>query len=316
MQNRIAVLDLGTNTFHLQIAEINGRSHKNLYKEKLPVMLGKGGISNGVITEAAQKRAMDALGYFKHQANVFKCDKIRAIATSAFRNAKNGQEFANQVHEQLGITIQIIDGNEEAALIYDGVSLCVGDVEPTHLVVDIGGGSVEFIIGQNGKPKWQLSLEIGGQRLMDKFHIIDPIPNDALEALYYYLDQQLSPVYKAINELKPTVLIGSSGSFDTLDEIYRKKTNLDFDIENILSDHLPIFEYKEIFNELVSKTKAERLQIPGMIPLRADMIVVASCLINKLVDNMPLQEIMVSTCSLKEGVIKRFINSFDYLQVG
>ena len=305
MQNRIAVLDLGTNTFHLQIAEIKGNLHTNLFKEKLPVMIGKGGISKGYITEEAQERAVDALVYFKQQSEVFKVRKIIAIATSAFRNAKNGKELAHKILTTTGIEVQIVDGEEEAGLIYDGVSLCIPDMSTPHLVIDIGGGSVEFIIGFSGNILWKTSLEIGGQRLMDRFHYIDPIPESSLEDLYAYLDLELAPIYEAIRTYNPQVFIGSSGSFDTLDEIYRKQSDKDFDIEEILSDHLPVRKYYEIFEALRVKNRAERLRIPGMIPLRADMIVVACCLINKVIEKINTKEIVVSTCSLKEGVIKR-----------
>lgn len=303
--NRLAVLDLGTNTFHLQIAEIKNNTHKNLFKEKLPVMIGKGGISNGYITEEAQHRAIDALKYFKRQSNVFKVGKIIAIATSAFRNAKNGHELAQKILLETGIEVQIVDGEEEATLIYDGVSLCIGDLSQKHLVIDIGGGSVEFIIGDQGGILWKKSLEIGGQRLMDRFHTTDPIPPQSVTDLYVYLDEALAPIHHAIQEHQPEILIGSSGSFDTLDEIYRKQSDSNFDIEEILSDHMPVSNYYEIFDQLLHKNRSERLLIPGMIPLRADMIVVACCLINKVLEKINTKEIMVSTCSLKEGVIKR-----------
>lgn len=303
--NRLAVLDLGTNTFHLQIAEIKDNAHKNLFKEKLPVMIGKGGISNGYITAEAQQRAIEALQYFKRQSSVFKVSKIIAIATSAFRNANNGEELANKILQETGIEVQIVDGEAEASLIYDGVSLCIGDLSKKHLVIDIGGGSVEFIIGDQTGILWKKSLEIGGQRLMDRFHTIDPIPPQSVTELYAYLDEVLKPIYEAIHNYQPEMFIGSSGSFDTLDEIYRKQSDSSFDIEEILSDHLPVSNYYEIFDLLLHKNRSERLLIPGMIPLRADMIVVACCLINKVIEKINTKEIMVSTCSLKEGVIKR-----------
>lgn len=308
MQNRLAVLDLGTNTFHLQIAEINGNLHRNLFKEKLPVMLGKGGISNGYISDEAQQRAIDALVYFKQQSQVFKTDKIIAIATSAFRNAKNGKELAHKILLRTGIEVRIIDGDEEASLIYEGVSLCVPDMSKPHLVIDIGGGSVEFIIGCAGDVLWKKSLEIGGQRLMDRFHLSDPIAPQSVQDLYLYLDEQLQSLYEAISTYTPEVFIGSSGSFDTLDEIYRKQSDASFDIDEILNDHLPVNHYKEIFQVLLHKNRTERLLIPGMIPLRADMIVVACCLINKVIEKINTDVIVVSTCSLKEGVIKREMN--------
>ncbi|MFN8438593.1 MAG: exopolyphosphatase [Cytophagales bacterium] len=305
MNIRIAVLDLGTNTFHLQITEIGKGVFRTLYKEKLAVQIGKHGISKGIITAEGEKRAIDALIYFKSIAERFHVKTYKAIATSAFRNAKNGSEIAALIYDQTGIPVEIIDGEREAELIYKGITCCISEMEESHMVVDIGGGSVEFIIGENSKIKWKKSIEIGGQRLMDKFHQEEPIAMSKVFELEQYLDEQLLQVKEAIEIYKPKQFIGSSGSFDTLDEIYRKKMNHGFDIEAVMEDFLPVSEFEKIYRDLLIKTKEERLQVPGMIPLRVEMIVVASVLIRKIISFMKVNEIIVSTCSLKDGVAKQ-----------
>lgn len=305
MNTKIAVLDLGTNTFHLQIAEFNNSGYTKLYEDKQSVKIGQGGINNGYITEEALNRAINTLTKYKVIISEYGVQNIIAIATSAFRNASNKKEIIDIIKFKTGIDVQIIDGQTEAELIYYGICQCVKGTKETHLVIDIGGGSVEFIIGQNTSIIWKKSIEIGGLRLMEKFHQIDPIPKYKIIELEQYVNQNLIDVIDAINTFKPEILIGSSGSFDTLVEIFRKKTDINFTINNIEEDKISINEFENIYNEIIIKDRIERLQIPGMISLRVDMIVVSSVLIKQVLKHININEIVISTCSLKDGVIKQ-----------
>jgi exopolyphosphatase/guanosine-5'-triphosphate,3'-diphosphate pyrophosphatase len=310
LENRkIAVLDLGTNTFNLIISSLNGDGKiSQLYRDRIAVKIGQGGINQQLITPEAQQRAILAVQDFKETIDNYGVKEITAIATSAFRNAHNGRELAQRIKNVTGIQVNIIDGNEEAELIYYGVKLALDIGEAPALVMDVGGGSVEFIIGNNKEIFWKQSFEIGAQRLLEKFHTADPIPADSIVALNNYLEEKLSDLLAAVKIFQPKVLIGSSGAFDTLTEIEFAKQNQPISLEERAEFELYYDLFIEIYNELISKNKDERKQIKGMIEMRVDMIVVAAILIKFVKDKCEIGKIRVSTYSLKEGVLFRFLH--------
>ncbi len=306
MTNKIAIIDCGTNTFHLLLIKIIEDGYSILLREKTVVKIGEGGINEKRITDEAKVRALKALRDFKNKIELSEVNKVYAFATSAFRNATNGEAIRQEVKETIGIDINIISGEEEASLIFKGVSWGLGLAKEKSLVMDIGGGSVEFIIGQGPDILWKRSFEIGAQRLLDLFHHNDPITHENLENLNTYLKTELSSLFEALNKYKPTLLIGSSGTFDTLSEIYCQKNGSQTDIE-MKELPFPMNEFESIYQDLISKNRAERLKIPGMIEMRVDMIVVATALIKYLIGRHSFEEIRVSTYALKEGVLSEIL---------
>ncbi|MCE7056574.1 exopolyphosphatase [Algoriphagus sp. AGSA1] len=299
---KAAVIDMGTNTFHLLLVELDGVSFKTIYKEKIPVKLGKGGINQNTLAEDAKKRAYHTLKHFKNLIDGENIDQVFAFATSAVRNAENGPEFVKTVKETIGIDIQVLSGTQEAQMIYQGIRLSGSLNGQTELMMDIGGGSVEFIIGNNEESFWKQSFEIGGQRLLELFHYHDPILPEEVDRLEEYLEEKLLPLIDAINTFKPTGLVGASGTFDTLTDIYFESM-----LQCKLTGHhvfeLPVEEYEAIHRMLLTKNKEERLKIPGMIPMRVDMIVVASSLIEFILRYIEVDYITCSHYALKEGAI-------------
>ena len=169
--------------------------------------------------------------------------------------------------------------------------------------MDIGGGSVEFILCNEEGIQWLKSFEIGGQRLLENFHVHDPIPPQNIEQLNEYLDEQLQPLFEVCNKYQPTHLLGASGSFDTLSEIYCEQYGDYFNENETLSFNLPITTTIKIIDDIVSKDHTERLLIPGMIALRADMIVVAGLLVKRVLETIQFKHITTTSYALKEGLI-------------
>ena len=303
---KAAVIDMGTNTFHLLLVELNGVGFRTIYKEKIPVKLGQGGISQNQIVPDAQKRAFHTLKHFKNLIDGEHIDQVFAFATSAVRNAENGPEFVAKVREDLGIHVNVISGDEEAQLIYEGINLSGSLNGRSNLMMDIGGGSVEFIIGTSHEIFWKRSFEIGGQRLLSSFHYHDPILPEEVERLEAFCLQQLQPLIEAIQLHKPRGLIGASGTFDTLTDIYYESM-LQCKLTGQHTFELPRMEFERIFEMLKSKNREERLKIPGMIAMRVDMIVVASCLIDFILRYVPVEAIVCSFYSLKEGAVSRLL---------
>ncbi|WP_333821224.1 Ppx/GppA phosphatase family protein [Ohtaekwangia sp.] len=298
---------MGTNTFHLLIAEADERGYRIISRERLAVKIGMGGINQGVITEAGIHRALLAMQSFKNTMELTGVTKVYAFGTSALRNARNSAEVVSKIKSLTNIDVNIISGDKEAEFIYMGVKAALHMEQEKSLIIDIGGGSVEFIIGDNDHIFWKQSLEIGAQRLLEQFHKNDPITPAEINALDNYFAEALVPVFNALNTYKPDILIGSSGTFDTLSDIFCIQHDIHKTSEEIETP-LSLPGFYDIYHELLEKNRAERMAIPGMIEMRVDMIVVACCLIRYLLEHHPFKRIRVSTYSLKEGVFVSLIN--------
>lgn len=299
---------MGTSTFHLLIAEADERGYHIILRDRLAVKIGKGGINQGVITEAGVHRALLAMQSFKNIIDQHGVQKAYAFGTSALRNASNGKEVARQIKELTNIEVDIISGDKEAEYIYEGVRSALNMEKEKSLIVDIGGGSIEFIIGDNDNIYWKKSLEIGAQRLLEEFQKHDPITPEEMAALDLHFQKTLEPLFAAIRQHHTHTLVGSSGTFDTLSDIFCIRHDIHKSPEEIETP-LSLAGFFEIYHELLKKNREERMQIPGMIEMRVDMILVACCLIRYLLEHHPFERIRVSTYSLKEGVLASLINS-------
>lgn len=309
MKKRFALIDMGTNTFHLLITEIDesGQQH-DFVKTKVPVRLGQGGISNGAIAPEAYERAIRTLKDFRKQIDEYEVETVRAMATSMVRNASNGEGFIKDIFKQTDIQVEVIDGNKEAEFIYYGVRSAGVLDEQTSLVMDVGGGSVEFIICNKQEIFWKRSFEIGAQRLMDEFFKQDPIAPENVEAEKAYLREKLQPLTEAVAQYEPTVLVGSSGTFDTLCDIdAQSKGDFSRQQHQPAASTLVIDDFYHIHQDLLRKNHEERLAIPGMLEMRVDMIVLASIAVDFVLKAYNLQEIRVSAYALKEGVLQKVL---------
>ncbi|MEO9964279.1 MAG: exopolyphosphatase [Reichenbachiella sp.] len=295
---RVGIIDIGTNTFHLLIAD-RARDMKILHKEKVAVRLGKGGISNNTILPDAMNRAVSTLMDFKSKLQSEVVDEVIVTATSAVRNADNQAEFIELIKDKVELDIRVLSGEEEAGLIHQGVSQFIDFEDGTGLIMDIGGGSIEFIIADKAEVKWLKSYELGGQRLIDLFHHTDPISADERSNLASFLKENLHEVFEKCKQHNAGYLIGSSGSFDTLWDIHARRPG-------VLPMQKPVL-YKEYFDaiheQLLNNTREERLAMAGMIPMRVDMIVSASVAIQVIMDNCHFNQIKVSPYALKEGLL-------------
>lgn len=300
--SKVAIIDMGTNTFHLLIAGIESGTYKIIYRDHEPVKIGLAGINQAIITPSACQRAMVAMRRFRKAIDENHISKILALGTSALRNARNGAALAQDITRETGIAVRIISGEEEAELIFEGIRAAFDLGEHNNLIVDIGAGSVEFIIGNADQLFWKKSFEIGGQRLLERFHKHDPITPEEIAALDSYFRSALQPLFHALKSFDPRVLVGSSGTFDTLSDIHCIRKGVQLPQRNPETP-LSLESFYEIYNELIHKDRDARMKIDGMVEMRVDMIVVACCLIRFLLEKHRFDKIRVSSYSLKEGVL-------------
>jgi len=296
---KAAVIDMGTNTFHLIIAELSAAGVKVIYKTNLPVQLGQGRINENIIIPEAFERGIKALQGFKEEIDKQQAEVVRATATSAVRSAANGQDFVNEAADKAGITIEVISGDDEAAFIFNAVK-ATGLIKQTSLIMDIGGGSTEFIICDAEKGQlWKRSYNIGAARLMQAYFHSDPISAADKNAILSRLEVELAELLTACQLYQPQLLIGSAGAFETFAAMLL--TNVD--IKAISSAVFDINEYKLLAEKLILSTHAERAAMPDLVALRVDMIVIASLITNYVIDLTGLKAISLSTYDLKMGVL-------------
>jgi exopolyphosphatase / guanosine-5'-triphosphate,3'-diphosphate pyrophosphatase len=310
MSETLAIIDLGTNTFHLLIAEIDEREDfKVTEKHKEPVQLGEGGINSGKIAPQAYQRGLDALKKLQTMMAARNVREVRAFATSAIRSSSNGKEFIQQAKEESGIDIRIINGNEEASLIFDGVRNGVQlPHEQNVLIVDIGGGSVEFIVARDGKAQLLRSLDIGAARLLDKFSPSDPLKVEEVKTIREHLRHSMSGLLDELKQFDIKLLVGSSGTFETISAMiaHRKKDFLSS--ENLNSYRFSRGDFRQVHQLLLQSDRSAREAIPGMDPMRVEMISMGSMLIDLVLEEVGIKELMVSSFALKEGILYRYID--------
>ena len=290
---RRAVIDLGTNTFNLLIADTLTR--KILFQTKDGVALGMGGINEGRISEAAMVRAFDTLHRFKALCQTWQVQEIQAIGTSALRDATNAQELLSKVQNELHFTIEIITGQREAELIYKGVRLTHAFENPA-LIMDIGGGSTEFIAANPEGPYLAQSFDIGVSRLYQYFALQDPYTPADIAKVEAYLEQRCGAFFQ--QEL-PSILIGSSGSFETFYELMEESI---FDSKNHALE-VDKYRFMQMLEQIIASTQAERDQNPHIIAIRKRMAPLAAIKTRWVLQAAQIQHIFISPYSLKEGVL-------------
>ncbi|NNE55156.1 MAG: hypothetical protein HKN32_03980, partial [Flavobacteriales bacterium] len=273
---RVAIIDCGTNTFNLLVADVSEEGDTTvIFKNKVPVKLAPSTTTN-LIGKNRFARGVDALHVHLNNVTNMGVEIVRVFATSAIRKSDNGQEFVDFVKANLGLQIETISGDEEADLIFKGVQASVSHLTEPFAIMDIGGGSVEFIIGSGTKKLWQKSVDVGVSRLKGQFPPEDPMAEGTVLELKKYIDVELLEVYNKLKEHHVAHLIGASGSFDTIQQIVAPQSSAaDGAVDTQQQPKCqeisrPAFE--ELRDRLLSSTLAQRVEIRGMLPMRADMI--------------------------------------------
>ncbi len=301
-----AVIDLGTNTFNLLIAErLPNYTFKKLFNTKIAVKLGEGTINSGFIADVPFQRGINALKQYQQYLLDYNVEHTYAFATSAIRSASNGKEFVERAKIVAGVSITVIDGNEEADLIYYGNRMAINMTDSVSLIMDIGGGSTEFILANKDTIFWKQSYLLGAARLLEKFQLSDPVTNQEINLFNSYLKQELQSLIDAVKQYQLTELIGSSGAFDSVVDVIAGKFNTS-GLNDVQTEYkIDLHQYFEISNMIKQSTLKERYHITGLIDMRVDMIVISVLLIDFVLNELKLNQMRVSTFSLKEGVISK-----------
>ncbi|MCC6725660.1 MAG: hypothetical protein IT258_14220 [Saprospiraceae bacterium] len=293
---RLAVIDCGTNTFHLLVVEMQADGRfEQVFKQRQYVRLGQEGLDH--IGATPFQRGIDCIAVFKEKMEELDVVRYRAFGTEALRRADNGSDFVAAVKASSGVDIQLITGSEEARLIHLGVKQAVPFFKGKTLIMDIGGGSVEFIIASEAEVFWAQSFPIGVQVLFSRFQKNDPILPAEIEAIHAHLAEVLAPLHTALRQHQTPLLTGASGSFEVVEDMLARER------EHPLFAIISLDEFYPIHTSIITASFDERMKMPGLPPERVELIAVAFVLMDYVVKNAGIQQIVTSAYAMKEGML-------------
>jgi exopolyphosphatase/guanosine-5'-triphosphate,3'-diphosphate pyrophosphatase len=311
---RVAIIDCGTNTFNLLVKEKVEGKWKTLFKTKLPVKLGAGGFSENVLMPNRMARGIDALYTYKNVIDSLGVKDVRVFATSAVREASNGVEFVARVKKHLNFDMEVISGDREAELIFEGVVQTTEEIKEDYLIMDIGGGSTEFIFVRDQKPLWRKSYLLGVSRLHGLLNPASRINQDDVNRLRTHLTKELQDLISFLKENPVNILVGSSGSFDTLFDMYQfakaKDVSQDAsqDSAKVNLNEIPFNAYPSIHQWLVGSTLEERLKHPSIPQMRAEYMPLSTYLVKFVLEQSSFNKMYQSEYALKEGVLAHYLS--------
>lgn len=305
---RVCVIDLGTNSFHALIVDAhpNG-SYQVVDRLKEMVRLGEHGLDANRLPEEAMERGLEALKRIKLLAEGRDTREYLSFATSAIREAVNGGAFIQRVREDLGLRIRPISGKREAHLIFQGVSRTHEFGEPS-LVVDIGGGSVEFIVVENDRDVFGASLKLGAARLTERFVTTDPMSEDDQARLRAHCKAELERVFSVCREHGVTTVVGSSGTMKSLARVTRGQFGAED--RSVFQQSFRIEDLRGALRWVMQASVTEREAHSAIEPRRVDQIGAGAVLLDTLCAGLPsLQTLTVSQNALREGMVVHFLDT-------
>jgi exopolyphosphatase / guanosine-5'-triphosphate,3'-diphosphate pyrophosphatase len=327
---RIAAIDIGSNSIHMIVAEADVEGGiTTLWRMKEMVGLGRETFPARAISRETIERAMAILARFQQAAQQRQCERICAVATSAVREASNGGDFIERIGRSLGMEVRVISGREEARLIYLGVRHAIPLKGGPHLIVDIGGGSVEFIIGDRVRPLLLASRKLGAARMTAQFIKSDKITDAERAALLEHYENELAPIIGEIKRLKPIKAIGTSGTLENLAAMSAPPEDAASGSNGATSGAVngngqvigngsgtpiprPRFIEKNAFGEMFEKLlragPKQRAAMHGLDEGRRDQIVAGALLVRELLRHLKLRRIEICPAALREGILVDYLS--------
>jgi exopolyphosphatase / guanosine-5'-triphosphate,3'-diphosphate pyrophosphatase len=300
----LAAIDLGSNSFHLQIGRVVDGQIYPLDAVREVVRLGAGIGVEKRLDRACQARALDALAKFGERLRGFPRGAVRAVGTNALRVAKNAGVFLREGRQILGFPIEVISGREEARLIYLGVSHELPASREKRLVVDIGGGSTEFVVGDD-HVRAARSVDVGCVRMTER-HLVhegavsDPPTAEQIAAMRADIEAALDLAEKTVPLREAHTLVGLAGSVTTVSAIAQELP--EYDSARIHHSRVSHDRVREITEWLLRSTHAERARVPSMHPGRVDVIGAGALVLLAIMERIGAREVVVSEHDILDGI--------------
>ena len=304
---RIAAIDLGSNSFHMVIVETRAGGFQLIEREKEMVRLGERTLSRGRLSAEAMRRGLDTLREYRRLADAQRVDKLLAAATSAVREAQNGEAFLDRVGREIGFWPRVLSGEEEARLIYLAALHSVHLEGRRALVVDIGGGSVELALGTGQRIEWAASEKLGVLRMTERFVTSDPLSPRDERRLATYVKDRVAPHAERARSAGFDIVVGTSGTILALGALAHG-AQAGAPPESLHHLTVPVAALRDVRKRLVASTFKDRRRLPAMDERRADIIVAGAVVLDTILDAVQAKEIVLCDWALREGLL------IDYLE--
>jgi exopolyphosphatase/guanosine-5'-triphosphate,3'-diphosphate pyrophosphatase len=299
---RLAAIDIGSNSIHMVIADVAPDGGITVVERtKEMVRLGRGVFTTGSLSRQTMDLAVRALRTFARLATVRHVERLRAVATSAVREAANGRAFVERARRETGLPIRIISGREEARLIFRAATHSLGLAGGPHLLVDVGGGSVELGLVRDGRPLWLESLPLGVGRLTERFLASDPPTAKERKHLRAHLSRELGRLLSPTRRTPITAAVGTSGTIHTV--VAMAQAARGEETQRIHGASATVSEIGDLCRQVLASDAAGRLLLPGMDSKRADLMPAALILIQTILDVAGVGELEACTWALREGIL-------------
>ncbi|MGM0620721.1 MAG: hypothetical protein ACQETJ_06735 [Bacteroidota bacterium] len=303
---RVAVIDLGTNTCNLLVAEIKNRAFTILHQSKQLIQLGDETIQKNEISSEATTRVLECLSVFKKIISELQAEKVRIVATSGIRDAKNKIELLENISSQTGWVTKIVTGENEAQLIFEGVLLALEKINAPTVVLDIGGGSNEIIMAEKNQLIWKESQPTGMARVINQFSLSNPLQSEEIKTLENYFSTRHATAIENCKKHSVQWLIGCAGAFDTIADLIEKVNPGE---KQRIRQEISLPDFNRVYENLLPSTREERLKMKGMDSVRIDLIVPAIILIRQLISAIGIKRIIQTDYALREGVLYELMNT-------
>ena len=301
---RVAAIDCGTNSLRLLIADVDAAAGtvSDLVRDMEIVRLGEGVDQSRRFSAAALGRTLAACRDYARRIDSLDVEKVRFVATSASRDATNRDEFFDGVRAALGVDVEVVTGNEEAALSFAGATqelLANKEVAPPYLVVDIGGGSTEFVLGSTAVDAAR-SVDVGCVRLAERHLRSDPATPEEIRAARADIGRALDLVEKVVPLRDATTLVGLAGSVTTVAALALGLP--EYDPQRIHHSRITVSSVHEVTDRLLAMTCAQRKALPVMHPGRADVIGAGALVLDIIMRRVDAAEVVVSEHDILDGI--------------
>ncbi len=299
----VGAVDIGTNSVRLIIAEKKEDHWRDLIRTVEVTRLGEGVDKTHIIKPEAMKRTIAVLTNYKELMEKYHVEKSKVVSTSAMRDAENAFDFKGLVKERLGLDIEVISGEEEGRLTFTGVT-GQGTLVPKGevvLVVDVGGGSTEYIYGRDNEAYGATSLNIGSVRLTEHFLKHDPPTAAELWSARQTIKEAAEPVFKKVADANPSAIVAVAGTATQLSAVYYGVEP--YDPEKIHGSKLTLPELRSLIKKLASMPTEERKKLKGMHPKRADVIIGGALILEGTLDELCFDEMIISEKDILDGLI-------------
>jgi exopolyphosphatase/guanosine-5'-triphosphate,3'-diphosphate pyrophosphatase len=305
---RSAFIDVGTNTVLCLIADVRDTGRFRVLDDLAEIArLGQGVDQTGMISPAGEERAMAILARYRERCDDLGVEEITAVGTSALRDAKNSDQVRAHIRDALGIDIRVISGAEEAEYSFLAVRRGLSHLADELVVIDIGGGSTEFILGNKNGVSRALSIDVGSVRLTERYLHSDPVCAEEVTAMGTAIEAHLAVIRsEIIAQASSPTLVGIAGTFTTLAAIEKKLAR--YSASQVHGSVLNLPEVKRQVAMLQSRTIAERKQIAGLEPKRADVIFAGAYLIEKIMGLFGASQVVVSDQGVRYGLLHEAAN--------